>query len=356
MSNLIDITLKEAVEELTANFRAKTVPLLLGQPGTGKSAVVHQVAEMFKLKLIDLRLTSCLPEDLQGFGAKVEVTNADGSKTTKATYIPFDTFPLETDTVPEGYRGWLLFLDEFTSTPKGVQAPSYKLVLDREVGGHKLHPKVAIACAGNRAEDKAITVALSTALKTRVITYHVELPYEDWLEWAAQNNIDQRILAYIGFRKGTGLNNFDPDRDAATYACPRTWEFLSKLIKGTDVSFKLNARVSGAVGPEAAADFITFCREFDKIPRLKDIIDSPKHVPIPDNSATQYAIATAVAGMLSEGYEKDNKILAPILEFILRFDPEYNVMFSRMVLNQNMKMRTVPAFSQYAIRFVQSFT
>jgi len=41
------------------------VPNLLGSPGCGKSALIHQIAEEFNLKVIDLRLSQCDPTDLK---------------------------------------------------------------------------------------------------------------------------------------------------------------------------------------------------------------------------------------------------------------------------------------------------
>ena len=40
-------------------------------------------------------------------------------------------------------------LDEITNAPMAVQAASYRLILDREVGQYKLHDKVFIASAGS---------------------------------------------------------------------------------------------------------------------------------------------------------------------------------------------------------------
>lgn len=105
---------------MISNFiKAKLVPMIEGSPGMGKSAIVHQIAEQYGLKLIDLRLSQCDPTELMGFpsiGSNVDRTKA------RAGYVPMDTFPLEDDSIPAGHNGWLLFLDEFNSAPPAVQA------------------------------------------------------------------------------------------------------------------------------------------------------------------------------------------------------------------------------------------
>lgn len=103
----------EAISMLTSCIRAKLVPMLVGSPGIGKSGIVHQIAKDYRLKVIDLRLSQCDPTDLLG------MPNVD---TERARYVPMETFPIEGDPLPEGYEGWLLFLDEFNSAVQAVQA------------------------------------------------------------------------------------------------------------------------------------------------------------------------------------------------------------------------------------------
>ncbi|PDO90562.1 ATPase AAA, partial [Burkholderia mallei] len=81
----------------------------------------------------------------------------------KVTYIPMDTFPIQSDKVPSNKKGWLLFLDEANGASHSVQMASYKLILDREVGNHKLHDKCFIIAAGNLDTDNAITNTMSSA-------------------------------------------------------------------------------------------------------------------------------------------------------------------------------------------------
>ena len=54
----------QLVELIKAYVPAQIVPMITGSPGIGKSAVVHQVAEEYNLKVIDLRLAQCDPTDL----------------------------------------------------------------------------------------------------------------------------------------------------------------------------------------------------------------------------------------------------------------------------------------------------
>ncbi len=44
--------------------RTNLVPFIKGDPGTSKSASVHQFAEAANLKLVDIRLATCDPTDI----------------------------------------------------------------------------------------------------------------------------------------------------------------------------------------------------------------------------------------------------------------------------------------------------
>ena len=231
----------QARSNIIAYLQANLVPMLIGSPGTGKSAIIHEIAKQFDLKVIDLRLSQCDPTDLMGFPRVV-----DG----KASYAPMDTFPIVRDTlpiktsaipaVPKGtvlpngtivvqdipevpatyYAGWLLFLDEFNSAPRSVQAAAYKLVLDRMVGQFKLHSHVKTVCAGNLMDDGAIVEELSTALQSRLVHLQLEITAQEWLDYANISNYDFRIMAFIRNNEDK-LYTFKPDHSDHTYACPR---------------------------------------------------------------------------------------------------------------------------------------
>ena len=203
---------------------ANLVPLIKGSPAIGKSSIVHQVAEKYKLKLIDFRMAQADVTDFNGFP---KILDSSDGPTTKAGYIPMNIFPLAGDPIPDGYEGWLLFLDEINSAPRSVQAAAYKLILDRMVGLHHLHKKVAIVGAGNKETDKAIVNTLSTAMQSRLAHFELIVDPATWDKWAVENNIDHRIRAFIKFKPEI-LFKFNPNHNNDTFPSPRTWEFCSR--------------------------------------------------------------------------------------------------------------------------------
>lgn len=289
---MFKISTKQAATEIKRVLNARRVPFLGSPPGVGKSAICAQIAKSNGFKMIDIRLSQYDPTDLHGFPT-LDVALG------RSKYLPPITFPLDSDPVPEGFKGWLLFLDEITSAAPSVQMAAYQLVLDRMIGEHHLNKNVHIITAGNRVQDRAIANRLSTAMQSRLIHFDLEVTAPDWLEWANLNNIDYRINAFISFRPKY-VHMFDPTHDDATFPCPRTWEFLSDIIK-KDVTLtnKDLPIIAGTVGKAAATEFIAYLKVFKNVPTMDQIIADPKTVTIPTEPSTLYAVSYMISTLCS---------------------------------------------------------
>lgn len=208
--DILEVDTEQLPTLITDILVAGLVPHIQSSPGIGKSDIIRQIAKEYGLKVIDLRLSQMDSVDMQGFPNIVN---------NKTDWIPPAVFPLEDDPIPEGYNGFMLFLDEITSAPISVQSSAYKLILDRMVGQHKLHEKVAMVAAGNLLTDKAIVNRMGTAMQSRMIHLKLTVNPEKWVKWAESNNIDYRVTSFIQFRPEL-LHKFNPNHDDVTFPCP----------------------------------------------------------------------------------------------------------------------------------------
>lgn len=324
----MEVKISQAIPMIVAYIKAGLVPMILGSPGCGKSQIVHQIAKDFKLKVIDLRLAQCDPTDLLGFP---RINNED-----RAGYAPMETFPIVGDDLPnpdqnspEGYDGWLLFLDEMNSASPAVQAAAYKLILDRMVGQYTLHPNVAIVCAGNKETDNAIVQPLSTALQSRMTHLELVIDPKEWVKWATGNGIDHRITSYINFQPNS-LYTFKPDHTDKTYAAPRTWEFASRLLKHTDLSDPLIVQLlAGTISEGVAREFVTFCKVYSQLPKIEDIIANPRGIPVSEEPSVNFAITGALAAHATV----DN--MDELMKYIERLPIEFQLVCLRQALRRN---------------------
>lgn len=320
---MISMSYKELAAELPSVLKAYVVPYLKGSPGIGKSALAQQIANHFGLILIDVRLAECDPCEIGGFPYFNE-------KTRKASYYPLSTFPTERDIIPEGYKGYLLLLDEFSSAPIATQAAAYKLVLDRKVGQHKLHPNVFIIAAGNNEDDGAIVNPMSTALISRFAMFQLELNFKDWMEWAVSSGIDYRITSYLNF-KANHLYTFKADA-TEPYSSPRTWEMLSKIIKPKATADINVAVVASLIGEGVAREFMTFLALEAKLPKFEVIVAKPEETVLPNELGVQWAIMGMIAHNISAS------TAGQVCKYLDRFTDELKVVTIREIRMRHPKL------------------
>lgn len=312
-------------------MKARRVPFIKSSPAMGKSAIVASIAKEYGLELIDHRLSTSAPEDLSGL---------PHFENGIAKFAPFDTFPTEDTPLPEGKQGWLLFLDEFNSASKAVQAAAYKLVLDRMVGLKKLHQNVVIVCAGNLSTDRAIVNPIGTAMQSRLIHLKMVLDHDEFMEDVAfKYGWDSRIIAFLHYKK-SALHDFRPDHNEETFCSPRTWEFMNDLIKGEPVRQEDAALYAGTITSGTAVEFITFTEVYDSLPKIDFIVKDPNGADLPTDSATRYATVTHMIE-----HANDEKFPA-IATYVNRLPSEYRVLFFRGLMIQKPALKKHLAFRQ----------
>lgn len=322
---------------IIAAMKAKIVAIFKGSPGCGKSQVIYQIAEQFNLKVIDLRLAQCDPTDLAGFPTIVG---------NKADYMPMMHFPIEGDPLPKrpdggNYAGWLLFLDEITSAVAAIQAAAYKLILDRMVGSHHLHKNVAIVCAGNLETDGAIVHEMSTALQSRMLHLELVVDHKEWLDWAQDHGIHHFITDYIKFKPGQ-LHVFTPDHTDSTYACPRTWEFSSRILEVAPVgSPDVLPLLAGTLSEGVAREFLVFCKIYESLPKTAQIMADPDGITVPKEPSVLFALT----GSIAQNLTSDNA--SSLMQFVMRLPVEFQVVCVREVSRRNKKLMATPALQKW---------
>lgn len=324
------LTPSEVRRDVIDLIQVGLVPFVKSSPGLGKSSIMQQIAKEFKLELIDLRLSQCAPEDLMG----LPMREADG----KASFAPFRMFPLEGDEIPDGMNGWLLNLDEFNSASKSVQAAAYKVVLDRMVGQEKLHENVFTVCAGNLETDKAIVTQMSTAMQSRLVHLEMIPSHKDFMDYAVPAEFDSRVLGFLEYQKDK-LHVFSPDHNDKTFACPRTWEFLSRYIKNKPLEALSQAVMAGTVSEGIAMEFYTYAKLADKLPSYTAIVNAPKTLSVP----TAQDVCYATIFMLMDHITKDD--FSGVVPYVHRMVPELQVIFFRGLIRRFPEVRKSKDFT-----------
>jgi len=333
---MFEVNAEELRQCLVEDLKAGLTPMVASSPGMGKSDLIRSIAKIFRLKVIDFRVSQCEPVDMQGYPGIM-----DGRMT---FHIP-EYFPVETDDIPEGYDGWLLFLDEFNSGNKQTEAAAYKLILDREVYKHKLHPRCLIAAAGNLTTDRAIVNTQSTATTSRLTHYRMRVDHKVWTDWAYQHDIDHRIISFIKF-KPEALHKFDPTTNELTFPCPRTWEFASKVINNKEKMDRITTtRLAGTVGEGSAVEFSTYCEIYQNLPTIEAILKNPTSGwKVPKEPSEKYAVSTMLA------HNCNTKNIDKIVPAIDRLSKDFQVITYKDIYKRTPELKKHPLIQEWKIK------
>ena len=270
-------------KEFEATLHGSHTPVMLwGAPGVGKSQLVAQVGQRHQVPVLDIRLSQMEPSDLRG--------------------IPFRDGNLVEWAIPSmlphaqrhGEQG-ILFLDEITSAVPSVSAAAYQLILDRRLGDYTVPEGWAIFAAGNRQGDRGVTYTMPAPLANRFSHFEVEINLDDWVAWAYQHGVDERIIGFLRFRPEL-LFKFDAAQNPVAFPTPRSWEFAHRALQKFDQSPQLLlATLQACVGQGAGIELKAFIDHLDHMPDLDAILRGEK-VKSPKEVDLQYAVASALVG------------------------------------------------------------
>lgn len=249
------VTLGQARDILECMARRHSV-LLLSGPGVGKSDIVYQSAAAAGLPCRSLVGTQIAPEDVSGIPRIVGE---------RSVFCPPRVL------LPEKPEPFCLFLDELPACAPDVQKAFYALLLERRLGEHPLPEGSWVVAAGNRAEDRSLVRALSSALVNRVIVLQVRVDVSEWLAWARQEKVRPDVIAFIEAHPER-LQRPVPERPAP-FSTPRAWTALARALDLTEAAGHLTPEIRRAlaVGRVSLEDAHLFCHLEEKIERVSDV-------------------------------------------------------------------------------------
>lgn len=227
----------------------------------------------------------------------------------------------------------MLFFDEVNLAPPSIQASAYQIILDKCIGEIALNPEIMIVGAGNRAEDKANVFEMSAPLKNRFKHSTLRPPtYIEWIEWAMNNGIDDRIIAFHHFKASDNaimvdLKKLGQLKDNA-FPTPRTWKFCSDSIKGFEDLDIIKIETCSAVGDGLGIEFTSFCKLKEKID-LDDILANPSKI-----KDLELDMKWNVISGVSTKYKSNGKIMQSAFNLSLELEPDFGASLLRMMKRQ----------------------
>lgn len=225
--------------------------MLVGRHGIGKSEILTNYYNARGMRVVPLFLGQMSdPGDLIG------LPRQEGDTTSSRTvFVPPYWFPIDGKPI-------VLFLDELNRARPEILQTVMDLALNRRLAGHQLPEGSRIISAVNEGDEYQLT-HLDPALVSRFNVYQFCPTAQEWLVWAGQEHIDQRVIDFIAsdatLLDGTPELKESEDTGLEKYPDRRAWKRVSEVLR-QDLSDDDLELIAGIVGAQAASRFYAFCQ------------------------------------------------------------------------------------------------
>lgn len=334
------VSLKQAAQLILASPENRY--MLVGEPGIGKSSIMRLLAKMLpdhELAYVDMASKDLGDTAMPWIDKELNVTR----------YSPNAVLKLHLN------KPVVIMLDEFSKGMQPVQNMFHPMLEDDNprLGDLPMHPESRIFLTGNLATD-GVGDNLKAHTKNRVVKLHVRKPTaEEWLEWAANNEIDPIVMAWVhqfphcmaSYTDEGQADNpyiFQPRKVQDAFVSPRSLRRASNILKRRDQldTESVLAALIGAIGEAGARDMQAYVEYQDQLPTWDAIISSPETAKVPEGAG---ACSVLVFGAIQK---IDKMNIASFMKYIARFEPEWQAAFAINVARNPSKQSV--AFSSKA--------
>ena len=310
-ADLTPINFRRTLVAILACLRAKmpdgshVVPMVIGDPGIGKSAMIKIVAKILGVPERVLIASLCDPTDFGGL--PVPDKKAGGVK----------RYPIEQIQACANAPG-LLAHDEVTAAPLSCQGPLMRGILEGEYGSTRLDPGSYQVALCNPPEQAPSGVELAAPLRNRftwfrlvpevreVIAYmrgdtpdYVAELSQEWDDEAYEEAVRGEALDWAATCEvEAGLLQFTPpascvEGDAHGWASPRAWErglraYVAAQLLGADEEVQM-AVLAGSVGQASAITYLGYRDLRKELPTPAEVAKDPGTAKLPDDRSIQIA-------------------------------------------------------------------
>jgi hypothetical protein len=221
-------------------------------------------------------------------------------------------------------------LDELGKASRPVMNMLLPTILEQRVGDVK-YPTGSIICGTTNFDTDGVGDNIPAHAYNRMTVVNLSNPSPDqWLEWAADNNIAPEVMAfakqypqvfdcYVDLdAKAKNPYIFNPlTGNVKAYCSPRSLEKASNIIKMRNALGDATLpALAGTVGEAAARDMDALINLADQLPLFENIVKEPMKAKVPTSAGALFILAFMLAGRV------DAKTIDAVMDYADRLANE----------------------------------
>lgn len=335
---LYALNLDQAAALIGAVGHQRTV-LVQGEMGTGKTTLLKILSQQFPNHV------PCYFDATTKDVGDITIPNVmrldDSNEFVR--YVPNEEFGVHTG------KPVILMIDEFGKSNPAVKNALLRVILEREVGCHNLHPESIVFATTNLGAE-GVGDLLPAHARNRVTVVTTRKPTNvEWIEWGINNGVDHTLLGWCKdnpqlFQSFVDIEDpdenpyiFHPKAQRASFVSPRSLEAASDTLKVRDVvdDQTLTAALMGTIGERGGMDLMAFAKMAVQLPSLDSIKQDPLNAKVPDSAS---AVCMVVYRALST---IETNWIDAWMDYMVRLDKEAQGMFVNGVRAKNYSKQSV---------------
>ena len=298
----MNVTLSQASTLIRTVGQTNTV-LLCGQPGIGKSSILHGIKEFF-------------PDHFLSY---IDAANLDLGDIAMPVV---DREELITEYAPNARFGVgrnqrkpvVMMIDELGKASRPVMNMLLPVILERRIGDLYL-PEGSIIFATTNLDTDGVGDNIPAHAYNRMTVCDVANPTSDeWLQWASNNGVCPEVMAfakqtpeifdcYVDLEKGAkNPYIFNPMAGVVRGFCsPRSLAKASNIIaQRAALGAAVLPALAGTIGEPAARQMEALINLADQLPLFEQIAKAPGTTKVPKGAGALFLLAFMLAGRVTE--------------------------------------------------------
>ena len=141
---------------------------------------------------------------------------------------------------------------------------------------------------------------------------------------------------------------FDAKSSHRSFATPRSWEYVNKILKSTPEPELLMPLISGSIGEELAAEFLSWRTAAGDLPDLNNILEGKDEI-VPDDPNALHVLASMIMQYVTPNTNRET--LEHLLNYLMKVSGEFSVMIVKELQHKGVLLEKADNWKEWVKEF-----